>query len=168
LASQEVSDRRSPTAYVLLLAFVCSGGACRTDPSERQRAAPKTGTSTKAVTQPATRPWLESHWDPTTGRGVVTHHQPGEGTLTTSFHVAYPGYTGGLVIGGYSSSGLAWVPEHPKPGFPSINVFCAQDESIWDRDERREYSYGWSDNFGTGPDGQRLEYVSGQVLEASF
>jgi len=87
--------------------------------------------------------------------------------VTTSFHVGYPGYTGGLVIGGYSSSGLAWVPAHPQPGFPSINVFCAQDESIWDRDERREYSYGWSENFGTGPDGQRLDYVSGRVLEAT-
>jgi len=122
-----------------------------------------------ASTRPAaaSRPWLENSWDPSTGRGVVTHHQPDRGTLVTRFHVGYPGYTGGLVIGGYSSSGLAWLPEHPKPGFASINVFCAQDESIWDRDEHREYSYGWSENFGTGLDGQRLSYVSGRVLEAT-
>jgi hypothetical protein len=112
-------------------------------------------------------PWLQDAWDPRTGRGIVTHHQPGQGTMRTSFHVGYPGYTGGLVIGGYSSSGLAWVPEQPKPGFPSINVFCAQDESIWDRDERREYTYGWSENYGTGPDGERLEYVSGRVIEST-
>ncbi len=87
--------------------------------------------------------------------------------MTTSFHVAYPGYTGGLVIGGYSSSGMLWVPERPQPGFPSINVFCAQDESIWDRQQKREYAYGWSENFGTGPDGERLSYVSGRVLSAT-
>ena len=162
-----MSERRSPAVFVLPLAAACTVGACRDDAPVRQRAGTKTATSSKTVTQPAPSPWLESQWDPKTGRGVVTHHQPGEGTLTTSFHVGYPGYTGGLVIGGYSSSGLAWVPEHPRPGFPTINVFCAQDESIWDRDERQEYSYGWSENFGTGPDGQRLEYVSGRVLEAT-
>lgn len=113
------------------------------------------------------RPWLENAWDPATGRGIVTHHRPGEGTMLTCFHVGYPGYTGGLVIGGFSSSGLAWNPERPKVGFPTINVFCAQDESIWDRDERREYTYGWSENFGTGPDGERLEYVGGRVVDAS-
>ncbi|HEY5956778.1 MAG TPA: hypothetical protein VIV60_09505, partial [Polyangiaceae bacterium] len=83
-------------------------------------------------------PWLENAWDPKTGRGVVTHHQPGLGTMRTSFHVGYPGYTGGLVVGAYSSSGLAWEPERAIPEFPRINVFCAQDESIWDRDEHRE------------------------------
>ncbi|MBN1609418.1 MAG: hypothetical protein JW940_22500 [Polyangiaceae bacterium] len=122
---------------------------------------------TEATAPTATGPWLENAWDPKTGRGVVTHHQPGEGTLTAGFHVGYPGYTGGLVMGGYSSSGLAWVPERPKRGFASINVFCAQDESIWDRDQRHEYSYGWSENFGTGPDGERLSYVWGRVLEST-
>jgi hypothetical protein len=151
------------------MALVVSGGACRADRpgAARQRAAVKASAPTEPATRPAARPWLENDWDPNTGRGVVTHHQPGEGTVITSFHMAYPGYTGGLVIGGYSSSGLAWVPEHPKPGFASINVFCAQDESIWDSDQRREYSYGWSENFGTGPDGERLRYVSGRVLEST-
>ena len=162
-----MSERRLRAAHIVLLAIAFWACACRTDDSGRQRVTAKPVASVEAVTPTATRAWLESHWNPTTGRGEVIHHQPGEGTLTTSFHMAYPGYTGGLVIGGYSSSGLAWVPERPKPGFPSINVFCAQDESIWDRDERREYSYGWSENFGTGPDGQRLEYVSGRVLEAT-
>jgi hypothetical protein len=56
-------------------------------------------------------------------------------------------------------------PRQPIRGYDSINVFCAQDESIWDLDEQAEYTYGWSENFGTGPDGKRLEYVRGQVLE---
>jgi len=71
------------------------------------------------------------------------------------------------MIGGYGSSGMVWVPERPKPGFPSINVVCAQDESLWDHGEAAEYAFGWSENYGTGPDGKRLEYVSGEVLEST-
>ncbi len=147
-------------------ALVCSSSGCHEETTDTPRLQPaKAATSSRPAAAEAA--WLANDWDPETGRGTVTHHQPGAGTLTTSFHVAFAGYTGGLVIGGYSSSGLAWVPERPQPGFPRINIFCAQDESIWDTDERREYSYGWSENFGTGPDGVRLEYVRGRVLEAS-
>ncbi len=78
----------------------------------------------------------------------------------------FPGYTGGLVIGSYNGSGFEYVPAKPIRGYRSLNIFCAQDESIWDRDESREYSYGWSENFGTGPDGERLSYVSGNILES--
>lgn len=152
----------------LLLVFGCARRK-NDHPQEHQPASSATAVASagEASRTDAVRPWLENTWDPKTGRGLVTHHLPGTGTMQTSFHVGYPGYTGGLVIGGYSSSGLAWIPERPKPGFPSINVFCAQDESIWDRDERREYTYGWSENFGTGPDGERLEYVSGRIVEAT-
>ncbi len=71
------------------------------------------------------------------------------------------------MIGGYGSSGMVWVPERPKPGFQSINVVCAQDESLWDHSEDAEYAFGWSENFGTGPDGERLWYVSGEILEST-
>jgi hypothetical protein len=60
---------------------------------------------------------------------------------------------------------MGLYPRKPLRGYNAINVFCAQDESIWDLDEQAEYTYGWSENFGTGPDGQRLEYVRGRVLE---
>lgn len=85
--------------------------------------------------------------------------------LETCFQCDYPGYTGGLVIGGYGGSGMAFIPREPLRGFESINVLCALDESIWDRDRSVEYSYGWSENFGAGADGERLEFVRGAVLE---
>ena len=161
-----MSQWRIGAPVILLGALASYSGGCRTDRAPAGREA-KVGPSATSRATTFKRPWLENAWNPETGRGVVTHHQPGEGTLTTSFHVGFPGYTGGLVIGGYGSSGLAWRPERPMPGFPSINVFCAQDESIWDRDEGREYSYGWSENFGTGEDGERMSYVAGRVLEAT-
>ena len=34
--------------------------------------------------------------------------------------------------------------------------------------EGREYTYGWSENFGTGPDGARLEYRGGDTMFASM
>jgi hypothetical protein len=114
--------------------------------------------------QPA-RPRFEVKWSPDTGRGMVTERLPRGDTLSTCFHCGYPGYTGGLVIGNYSASGMAFRPREPIRGYSEINVFCAQDESIWDVDEGAEYTYGWSENFGTGPDGKRLEYLSGSILE---
>ena len=108
---------------------------------------------------------LDQNWDPETGKGVVIHHLAGGDMLSTCFHCGYPGYTGGLLIGNYGGLGLGFYPKQPIRGFQSINVFCAQDESIWDRDEHKEYTYGWSENFGTGPDGVRLEYTRGRVIE---
>jgi len=105
-------------------------------------------------------------WDHVTGRGEVRHLFANGDELRTCFQCGYPGYTGGLVIGGYNSSGLSFVPRAPVRGFRSINVFCAIDESIWDLDERREYTYGWSQNYGRGDDGARLEYQGGEVLES--
>jgi hypothetical protein len=167
-----VNDQSRRVIHLALALFVALGCARRSDGPRGERRVAVRASSLGAAGAVGAAPsgsgaWLENAWDPKTGRGVVIHHQPGQGILQTSFHVGYPGYTGGLVIGGYSSPGMAWIPEHPKPGFPSINVFCAQDESIWDRDERREYGYGWSENFGTGPDGERLEYVFGRVVEAT-
>ncbi len=104
-------------------------------------------------------------WSPTTGRGDVVERLASGDLLRTCFHCGYPGYTGGLVIGNLNGSGMGFYPAKPLRGFRSINVFCAQDESIWDLDEKAEYSYGWSENLGTGPDGRRLEYVGGRILE---
>ena len=108
---------------------------------------------------------LAQNWDPKSGRGDVIHSLAGGDVLRTCFHCDYPGYTGGLLIGNYGGLGLGYYPRQPIRGFQSINVFCAQDESIWDRDEQKEYTYGWSENFGTGPDGARLEYSKGRVIE---
>ena len=85
--------------------------------------------------------------------------------MRTCFHCAYEGYTGGLVIGNESGSGLGFYPTEEIRGYRNINVWCAQDESIWDRQEEAEYTYGWSENFGTGADGARLEYIRGGVFE---
>jgi hypothetical protein len=103
-------------------------------------------------------------WSAATGRGDVTERLDSGDVLRTCFHCDYPGYTGGLVIGNISAPGMELRPQQPLRGYASINVFCAQDESIWDLDEEAEYTYGWSENFGTGPDGKRLDYVGGRVL----
>jgi hypothetical protein len=106
------------------------------------------------------------NWSPATGRGEVSEQLVSGDLLRTCFHCAYPGYTGGLVIGNFNGSGMGLYPREPLRGYKSINIFCAQDESIWALDEQVEYSYGWSENFGTGPDGKRLEFVRGRVLES--
>ena len=107
---------------------------------------------------------FEMGWDPATGRGKVVENKDNGDRLATCFHCGYPGYTGGLVIGNFGGTGMGLYPHAPIRGYSEINVFCAQDESIWDRDEDVEYTYGWSENFGDGPDGKRLEYKRGQVL----
>jgi len=104
-------------------------------------------------------------WRPETGKGDVVQRLPGGDLLRTCFHVGYAGYTGGLVIGAYNGSGLGLYPRRPIRGFRRINVFCAQDESILDRKSGKELTYGWSENIGKGPDGERLAYVRGRVLE---
>ena len=111
-------------------------------------------------------PRLEAKWDPATGRGAVLSHLKGGDLLRTCFQCDFPGYTGGLVIGGYSGSGMGLYPKAPIRGFKAINVFCAQDESIRDHESGLEYTYGWSENMGEGRGGERLEYVKGEVLES--
>lgn len=108
---------------------------------------------------------MVTHWNPRDGRGDVVSRLSNGDLLRTTFHLGFAGYTGGLIIGNYNGSGLGFYPRQPIHGFRRINVFCAQDESLWDRDEQREYSYGWSENFGQGADGQRLNYLRGRVLE---
>ncbi len=108
---------------------------------------------------------LELGWDPKTGKGDLRSFLASGDVLRVCFHCGFKGYTGGLVVGSYNGSGFGFYPRRPIRGFRAVNVFCAQDESIWDRDESVEYSYGWSENFGKGDDGKRLEYVRGRVIE---
>ncbi len=109
---------------------------------------------------------LESHWDPATGRGDVRHFYANGDIARTCFHCDYPGYTGGLVVGGFNGSGMGFYPKVPIRGFRAINVLCAQDESIRDLADGREWTWGWSENFGKGDDGERLEYQRGRVIAA--
>lgn len=111
---------------------------------------------------PPVTPRLVLRWDPSTGRGDVVHHLGGA-RMRTCFQCEYEGYTGGLVVGNQSGSGMGIYPREPIRGFSEINLFCAQDESIHDLDSGEEYTTGWSENMGEGADGQRLEYVRGQV-----
>jgi hypothetical protein len=122
-------------------------------------------TSTGSPNDRSLRPRFAVEWSPGTGRGKVTEALASGDTLSTCFHCSYPGYTGGLVIGSYGTSGMAFRPHEPIRGYSEINVFCAQDESIWDLDEEAEYTYGWSENFGDGPDGKPLKYVGGSIVE---
>jgi hypothetical protein len=104
-------------------------------------------------------------WDPVSGKGRVAQRMPNGDAYVLCLQCRYPGYAGGLWIGSMSGSGLLWIPKRPPPGFRTLNIFCAQDESILDEDTAVEYDSGWSENFGRGDDGVRLDYVEGAVLE---
>ncbi|MFH1132218.1 MAG: hypothetical protein V1754_12850, partial [Pseudomonadota bacterium] len=141
-----------PLICVLLL------GACPDNPPPPK---PKVSQSTMLAPIPP----FKVDWDAKTGKGTVQQNLSSGDVIHTCFHCGYKGYTGGLVIGSYNGSGYGLYPKKPIRGFNKINVFCAQDESIWDHKEKTEYSYGWSENFGKGNDGARLEYVRGRILE---
>jgi len=138
--------------------------ACQAKPHTSAKPAAKPAPPDAAAPRPG---HFSMDWAPGTGRGMVVEHLASGDELRTCFHCKYEGYTGGLLIGSMDGPGMEFRPRNPLRGFPSINLFCAQDESIWDLDENAEYSYGWSENYGTGPDGKRLEYVRGQVLRQS-
>lgn len=109
-------------------------------------------------------PGFTVDWDPWTGRGRVTQVLPSGDVYSICLQCGYEGYAGGLWVGSLNGSGFGWLPATPIPGFPLINLFCAQDESLVDEATGREYDPGWSQNFGRGDDGARLEYVGGAVL----
>jgi hypothetical protein len=153
---------------VLALAAACL--ACRRDPQPEpvSPTAPATVPPPDASVDVAVRSAharFKVGWSPVTGKGDVVETMASGDLVRTCFHCSFPGYTGGLVIGNMNGSGMGYYPTKPSRGFKSINVFCAQDESIWDLDEKAEYSYGWSENIGTGADGKRLEYMGGRILE---
>jgi hypothetical protein len=133
--------------FLALLSAACAKATPPTVPDARPRSAR-----------------FEMGWDPATGRGKVIERRANGDSLAICFHCGFPGYTGGLVIGNYGAPGMGFYPRVPIRGYSEINVFCAQDESIWDLADEAEYTYGWSENFGDGRDGKRLAYVAGRVL----
>jgi hypothetical protein len=153
--------------HLLLLALLLAGAcpAPNRHPTQDRASVSPSPPNHAPVASRTTEPRLTLDWNARTGQGAVVHHLPGGDLLRTCFHCGYAGYTGGLVIGSLNGSGMGFYPTRPLQGFRQINVFCAQDESIWDHDEKAEYTYGWSENFGKGDDGRRLEYQRGRILE---
>ena len=87
----------------------------------------KKGPPSHPDAQPA-RPRFGVQWSADTGRGMVTEALPDGDTLATCFHCAYPGYTGGLVIGIYDlgNAELGWT----DTGFSNQANFFALDPSL--------------------------------------
>jgi len=149
---------------VALLALALCG--CPTHdkrPRGAARGAKHEASRPKTATPPSPR--LELRWNAKRGKGYVVQVLKNGDLLRAAFHDAYAGYTGGLIIGSLNGSGYGLWPHKPIRGFRQINVYCAQDESIWDHQDRAEYTYGWSENFGTGKDGKRLAYRRGKIVE---
>ena len=148
---------------VLLTVALC-GAACR-----RPAPAPSRDVTSPAASVPLAAPAAPSPfsvaWTPADGKGAIVQQVPGEGRYEICLGCRYKGYAGGTWLGSMNGSGFSWTPPAPVRGFRSLNLFCAQDESLWDEDEGRELDNGWSQNFGKGPDGVRLEYQGGQVLD---
>ena len=147
--------RRAILPSIVLSLAVASLAACR----DRERHDPRGSASdSREPSTPASKADrllgqvtpFDVHWKPETGRGDVVVRLASGDQARICFHCGFEGYTGGLLIGGYNGSGFGLYPRKPIRGFRAINVFCAQDESIWDLGESREYSYGWSENFGRG------------------
>jgi hypothetical protein len=156
--------RRSVLLTLLLAASSVVG--CRRSVEPRDTRVRATGDLDAGSASSGARPArFKVGWSPSTGKGDVVETLPSGDLLRTCFHCAYAGYTGGLVIGSMNGSGMGLYLARAQRGFKAINLFCAQDESIWDHDEKAEYTYGWSENIGTGQDGKRLEYVSGRILK---
>ncbi len=142
--------------------WACKYSAPTSAAAQREKGvAPKTAAQVEAAKET-----LKLGWDPKTGKGEVIHRLSNGDLLRTCFHCGYEGYTGGLVMGNFNGSGYALYPKTPRRGYRSINVFCAQDESIWDHNEKVEYTYGWSENYGKGADGKPLNYVRGRIIES--
>jgi hypothetical protein len=103
-------------------------------------------------------------WDPATGRGTVALTTPAGERVRISLMEGFPGYTGGLLLGGFGGSAyVRWPAGGPEEG---VAFWCAQDESLWLKGPNggREFSHGWSENFGSGPDGTPLRLLGGAVL----
>ncbi|MFH1466412.1 MAG: hypothetical protein ABIO70_18660, partial [Pseudomonadota bacterium] len=103
-------------------------------------------------------------WDPATGHGTIALTTPAGVPLRVQLMEGFPGYTGGLLLGGFGGSAyVRWPEGGPEDG---VAIWCAQDESLWLEGPGggREFAHGWSENFGTGPDGTPLRYLGGAVL----
>jgi len=146
-----------PRLFLLLSLVACA--ACRRPDASRQLQEPPAA-QTPAVDSP-----FHVGWNPADGKGAISLDVPGQGRYEICLGCRFKGYAGGTWLGSMNGSGFSWTPPAPVRGFRSLNLFCAQDESLWDEEEQREYDNGWSQNFGRGPDGVRLEYQGGQLLD---
>ena len=136
--------------HLLLLALVLAIGCTRAEGPDEP--APSIGT-------------IDNGWSPTNGRGTVLIDRPDGGRIELRFHDGFEGYTGGLVLGSQNGPAFRyWPPGVDQAGKP-LAIWCAQDESIRDRGRDLEYSWGWSENLGTGPGGVPLRYLRGSVIE---
>jgi hypothetical protein len=110
------------------------------------------------------REGIDLKWDPTTGRGTISlitaTHQ-----MELRFQDRFDGYSGGLYPGSMNRPAVTLF----RPGLDvaPVAIWCAQDESIWDHRLQVEFAPGWSENFGHGPDGRKLQYREGRIIKRS-
>ena len=153
--------------WVVASSFLFATG-CR----KKVRVSPGPGSGREVLTEAdsgtptddASAPRFVCSWDPATGKGKVTQHLVGGDRYELCLQCRFPGYAGGLWAGSMNGSGFQWIPPEPVRGFKSLNLICAQDESIYDETAGLEYDAGWSENFGKGADGVRLEYLGGEIV----
>ena len=136
--------------YILLATLVLAVGCTCADPPDEP--APHSGT-------------IDSSWDPVNGRGVVRLDRADGSRVELRFHDGFAGYTGGLVLGSQNGPAFRYWPPGVDPESKPLAIWCAQDESIRDRGRDLEYSWGWSENLGTGPGGVPLRYLRGAVMQ---
>ena len=164
-----LSPRYLLTGAAALCLLLMAISSCRKTTPTPQVAAPAPP-DVAAVPGPALAPppeiaaGFKVNWSPGTGRGRVAQTMANGDRYGICFQCRYEGYAGGLYVGNMNGSGFLWLPVSPVFGFTRLNIFCAQDESLWDEETGTEYAPGWSENFGKGDDGRRLEYVKGAVL----
>ncbi len=161
--------RFSHSIPLILAVLLLLPTACR---KEGQRPDPEPTSEPHQTSQdPASESPVESaasfrlNWNPNDGRGSIVETLENGDLLGVCFQCGYEGYAGGLYIGNMDAPGFIWTPKVPRRGFSKLNIFCAQDESLFDEQTQTEYSPGWSENFGTGEDGRKLHYVEGAVIE---
>ena len=136
--------------HLFLLALVLAVGCTCAEPPDEP--APPTGT-------------IDSGWDPVNGRGIVRVDRVDGSRVELRFHDGFEGYTGGLVLGSQNGPAFRYWPPGVDPEGKPLAIWCAQDESIRDRSRDLEYSWGWSENLGTGPGGVPLRYLRGAVIQ---
>ncbi len=107
---------------------------------------------------------LVNGWSPVSGRGDVQVDRADGSRVELRFHDGFEGYTGGLVLGSQNGPAFRYWPPGVDPESKPLAIWCAQDESLRDRGRDLEYSWGWSENLGTGPGGVPLRFLRGAVI----
>lgn len=103
------------------------------------------------------------NWDPATGKGAISLVTATRQKIELRFQDGFKGYTGGLYPGSMNRPAVTLY----RPGLDKkpAAIWCAQDESIWDHERQVEFSPGWSENFGHGPDGRPLTFQGGRIIK---